>query len=120
MSEFALKIICENGDYFFSEEGTYIRMYEGTRAQSLLPRYATDYIVHKEAVRQLFLDGFRNFIFDTKKAFFPPIPLCIGGSKFSKVKSTLDFVKNLENFHFGEKSFHMNDFKARLLHTLHW
>ena len=44
-----------------------------------------------------------------KKAVYPPMPLCIGGYKFLKVKSTPDFVKNLENFHFIEKSFRMND-----------
>ena len=82
MSEGALEVICEYGDYFFSKEGTYLRMYEGTRAPSLLPRYATDYTVQNEAARQLFLDGFDNFIFDIKKAVYPPMPLCIGNYKF--------------------------------------
>ena len=109
MSEGALEFICEYRDYFFSKEGTYLRMYGGTRSPSLLPRYATDYIVHKEAVRQRFLDGFRNFIFDMKKEFYRTIPFCIGSYKFSKVKSLPKFVKNLKNFHFGEKSFHRND-----------
>ena len=53
----------EYGDYFFSEEGTCLRMYGGTKSPSLLPKYATDYIVHKEAIRQLFLDGFGSFLF---------------------------------------------------------
>ena len=51
LSKGALESIKEFGDYFFSEEGTYLRMYGGTKAPSLLPKYATDYIVHKEAVR---------------------------------------------------------------------
>ena len=78
MSEGALEYIREYGDYFFSEEGTYLRMYEGTKAPSLLPKYAADYIVDKEAVRQLFLDGFRSYLFDMKKVFFPPIPFYVG------------------------------------------
>ena len=69
MSEGVLEVICEHGDYFFYEEGTYLRMYGGTKAPSLLPKYATNYIMHKEVVRQLFLDGFNNFLFDMKKAF---------------------------------------------------
>ena len=57
MSEGAIDSIREYGDYLFSEEVTYLRMYGGTKAPSLLPKYVTDYVVHKEAVRQLFLDG---------------------------------------------------------------
>ena len=66
MLEGALEAIREYGDYFFSEEGTYLRMYRGTKAPSLLPKYATDYIVHKEAVEQLFLEGFESFLFNMK------------------------------------------------------
>ena len=87
MYEGAMEFICEYGDYFFFEEGTYISIYGGTRSPSLRPRYATDYIVHKEAVRQLFIDGFGNFHFDMKKVVYPPMPFYIGSYKFSKVKS---------------------------------
>ena len=61
LSEGALESIKEFGDYLFSEEGTYLRMYGGTKAPSLLPKYATDYIVHKKEVRQLLLDVFGNY-----------------------------------------------------------
>ena len=44
-----------------------MRMYGGTKAPSLLPKYAIDYIVHKEVARQVFLHGFRNYLFDIKK-----------------------------------------------------
>ena len=74
LSEGALESIREYRDYFFSEEGTYMRMYGGTKAHSLLPKYATDYVVHKKAVRQLFLDGFRSYLFDMKKVVFPSMP----------------------------------------------
>ena len=89
-------------------------MYGGTRAPSLLPKYATDYIVHREAIRQYFLDGFGNFLFDMKKAIYPPMPFYVGSYKFSKVKSTSDFMKDLENFHFGEKSFHRNNSQGKV------
>ena len=84
-------------------------MYGWIRAPSLLPKYVTDYIVHKEAVRQFFLDGVGNFLFDMKKAVYPPIPFYVGSYKFSKVKSMPDFVKDQENFQFDEKNFHRND-----------
>ena len=84
-------------------------MYGGSRAPYLMPRYATYYIVHKEAVRQLFIDGIGNFLFDMKKAFFPSLHFYIGSYKFMRVKNASEFVKDLENFHFGEKSFHRND-----------
>ena len=105
LSEGDRDIIMESGDYFISEEGTYLRMYEGTKSPSLLPKYATDYVVHKEAVRQLFLDGFGSYSFDMKKVVFPLMPFYVGSYKFSKVKSAPDFVKDLEIFHFSEKSF---------------
>ena len=114
MSEGVVESIKEYGDYFFSKEGTYIRMYGGTKAPSLLPKYATDYIVHKEAVRQVFLDGFGNHLFDIKKVVFPPVPFYVGSYKFNKVKSGLEFVKELEIFRFGEKSFHLNDSQGKV------
>ena len=84
-------------------------MYGGTKAPSLFPKYATDYIVLKEAIRQLFLDGFGSHLFDLKKAMFPPLSFYVGSYKFSKVKSAPKFFKDMEIFHFGEKSFHQND-----------
>ena len=51
MSEEAMKLVQENGHYYLTEEGLYLRMYGGSRAPSLLPRYATDYVIRKEAVR---------------------------------------------------------------------
>ena len=57
LSKGAQDAIMEYGDYFFSEEGTYLRMYGGTKYPSLLPKYATEYVEHKEEQRKLFLDG---------------------------------------------------------------
>ena len=70
-------------------------MYGGSRAPSLLPRYANDYVVHKEVVRHLYIDGVQNFLFDQKKVVHPPLPFYIGSYKFSKVKSASEFVKEL-------------------------
>ena len=47
----ALKVVQNNGNYYLTEEGLYLRMYGGSRAPSLLPRYATDYLIHKEVMR---------------------------------------------------------------------
>ena len=88
LSEGALESIKDFGDYFFSEEEMYLRMYRGAKAPSFLPRYATDYIVHKEAVNQMFLDGFGSHLFDLKKVVFPQIHFYVGSYKFSKVKRT--------------------------------
>ena len=95
MSEGALEVVSEYGDYFFFEEGAYLRMYGGNKALSLLPKYATNYVVHKETVRQFFLDGFGNFLFDKKKAVYPPMPFSVRCNKFVKVKSTPEFMKYL-------------------------
>ena len=89
-------------------------MYGGTKAPLLLPKYVTDYIVHKEAVRQVFLDGFGNYFFNIKKALFPPVPFYVGRYKFNKVKSALEFVKEMEIFHFGEIIFHRNDSQGKV------
>ena len=89
-------------------------MYGGSKSPSLLPKYDTDYVVHKEAVRQLFLDGFGSYLFNMKKVVFPVMPFYIGSYKFSKVKSAPEFVRELEIFHFGEKSFHINDSQGKV------
>ena len=68
MSEEALKVIEEYANYYLTDEGMYIRMYGCSRAPSLLPKYATNYVVHKEAVRQDYLDGIGSFLFEQKKA----------------------------------------------------
>ena len=71
MSEKDLKIVQDNGHYYLKEEGLYLRMFGGTRAPSLLLRYATDYVVHKEVVRKLYIDGISNYLFDQKRAVYP-------------------------------------------------
>ena len=72
------------------------------------------YIVHKEAITQLFLNGFRSHLFDLKKAVFPPLPFYVGSYKFTKVNNAPEYVKELENFHFGEKDFHRNDSQGKV------
>ena len=47
MSEEAFKVVQEYRSYYLTEEGLYLRMYGGLRAPSLLPKYATDYVIHK-------------------------------------------------------------------------
>ena len=84
-------------------------MYGGTKAPSLLPKYAIDYVQHKEAVRQLYIDGVGNFLFEHKKATYPAVPFLLGSNKFSRVKQAAEFVKELEYFRFGEMNFHRND-----------
>ena len=105
MSERVLETMSDNGHYYFLEEGLYLIMFGGSKAPTLLPKYATDYVIHKEVVRQLYIDGISNFLFDMKKVVYPPLPFCIGSYKFTKVKTALEFVKELEKFHFGEKTF---------------
>ena len=80
-------------------------MYGGSRAPSLMPKYATGYVVHKEAVIQLFIDGVGNFLFDMKKESFPPLPFFIGSYKFTRVKSASKFVKYFRNFPLWGKEF---------------
>ena len=53
MSAEAFKAMQEYGNYYLTQDGLYVRMYGGSRAPSLLLRYAIDYVLHKEDVRQL-------------------------------------------------------------------
>ena len=99
----------EYGIYYLTEDGLYVRMYGGSRAPYFLSRYATDYVLHKEVVRQLYIDGVGNFLFEQKKELYFAVPFFIGSYKFSRVKTTVEFVHELEYFHFGEMIFHRND-----------
>ena len=47
MCEEASKFVQDNGHYYLIEEGLYLRMFGGSRTPSLLPKYATDYVIHK-------------------------------------------------------------------------
>ena len=109
MLEEAFKVIEEHGSYYLTEEGMYIRMYGGSSAPSLLPKYSTDYVLHKEAVRQVYIDGVGSFLFKHKKVAYPTIPFRLGSYNFAKFKQTAEFVQELEHFHFGEMNFHRND-----------
>ena len=90
-------------------------MYGCSRAPSLLRRYATKFVFHKEVLKKVFLNGVSIFLHDTKKATFPPLSFYIGGYKFSKVKGAEYFVKDLETFHFGQKSFQINDSRGNFV-----
>ena len=48
-----------------------------------------------------------------KKPQFPLFPLCIKAYKFSRVKGAEYFMKDLEVFHFGAKSFARNDCRKK-------
>ena len=88
MSEEAFKFIEEHGSYYLTKEGMYIRMYGGSRETSLLPKYATNYVLHKEAVGQVYIDGVGSLLFEHKKETYPAIPFWLGSYKYSKVKET--------------------------------
>ena len=64
MSEDALKVVQDNGHYYLTKESLYLRMFGGSKAPSLLPKYTTDYVIHKKVVRQLYIDGVGNFLFE--------------------------------------------------------
>ena len=74
-----------------------------------------NYVIHKEAVRQLYIDGVGNFLFEQKKAVYPAVPFFIGSYKFSKVKTAVKFVKELGYFHFGEMIFHRNESEDKVV-----
>ena len=109
MSEGALQVIEEYADYYLTENDMYFWMFGGLRAPSLLPKYTIDYIIHKEAVRQVFLDGIGSFLFEHKKLAYPPLPFKLGSYRFTRVKQADEFVEELERFHFGEMPYHRND-----------
>ena len=89
-------------------------MFGGSRVPSLLPKYATDYIIHKEAVKHMLLDGIGSFLFEHKKTTYPPLPFKLGSYRFTKVKKADEFVEELESFHFGQMPFHRNDSQGKV------
>ena len=91
MSKEALEVMEEYADYYLTEDGLYFINFGGSRAPSLLPKYATNYIIHKEVVRQVFLDGIGSFLFEHKKAAYPPFPFKLGSYRFTRVKKVNEF-----------------------------
>ena len=69
-----LEVVEKNVNYYLFEEGLYIRMFGGSIAPSILPRYAIDYVVHKEVVRQLYIDGSEIFCL-IKKGYASTSPI---------------------------------------------
>ena len=60
-------------------------------------------------MRHLYIDGVGKFLFEKKKTVYPAVPFFVGSYKFSRVKNAVEFVEELEYFHFGEMNFHRND-----------
>ena len=60
------------------------------------------------------MDGIGSFLFEHKKATYPPLPFKLGSYKFSRVKNADEFVEELEKFHFGEINFHRNDSRNKV------
>ena len=89
-------------------------MFGGSKTPYLLPKYAMDYIVHKEAVRQVFIDGVGHFLFQKKKTSYPPLPFKLGSCSFTNVKQAAEFIEELGKFHFGEMTFRRNDTHGRM------
>ena len=88
-----------------TDNGMYLRMYGGSKTPYLLPKYAIDYIIHKEAVRQVFIDAVGHFLFQKKKTAYPPLPFKLGSCSFTNVKQAAEFIEELGKFHFGEMTF---------------
>ena len=114
MSEEALQVIEEYANYYLTKDGLYFRIFGCSRVPSLLRKYVTDYVIHKEVVRQVFLDGIGSFLFEHKKATYPPLPFRLGSYKFTRVKKANEFMEELEKFHFGEMPFHRNDSRNKV------
>ena len=62
----------------------------------------------------MYLDGLGSFLFEHKKAAYPAIPFRLGSYKFTNIKRDAEFVQELEQFHFGEMSFHRNDSQKKV------
>ena len=78
MLEETLKIVEDNGHYYLTKEALYMMMFGRSRAPSLFPKYAIDYVIHKEIVRKIYIDGVGNFLFEQKKVVYPPVSFYIG------------------------------------------
>ena len=60
------------------------------------------------------MDDIGSFLFEHKKAAYPPLPFKLGSYRFTKVKKADEFVEELERFHFGEMPFHRNDSRGKV------
>ena len=56
-----------------------------------------------------------HFLFEQKKFVYPVVPFFVGSYKFSRVKTAVEFMKELEYFHFGEIIYHRNDSEKRVI-----
>ena len=109
-----MQVIEEHADYFLTKNGMYFRMFGGSKTPLLLPKYATDYIVHKEVGKQVFIDGIGHFLFQHKKTTYPLLPFKLGSYQFTRVKQATEFTEELGKFHFGEMTFKRNDTHERM------
>ena len=62
----------------------------------------------------MFIDGVGHFLFQHKKAAYPPLPFKLGSCIFTNVNQAAEFIEELGKFHFGEMPFRRNDTQGKV------
>jgi hypothetical protein len=109
MTEKALSIIKNIGDWYVMQHGTYIRIYGATKAPHLLPRFVPDKLVLQELAYQTIIHGVGAALYRNKKDIWPSLPLWIGSYSFASIKQAEDEVNTLLSYGFGEERFRRHD-----------
>ena len=79
-------------------------MYGSIGAPSLQPKYATNYIVLKEEVRKIFLDGFGSHLFDIKKVISHQNLFTWEVTSLTESKALRILSKRWKSYSFGRKA----------------
>jgi hypothetical protein len=109
MTNKALSIIQNIGDWYLMEHGTYIRVYGATKAPHLLPRFVPDKLVLQELAYQTIVHGVGAALYRNKKDIWPSLPLWIGSYCFASLKQAQAEVDTLLSYGFGEECFRRHD-----------
>lgn len=109
MTEKAMQLISTIGDWYVTENGTYIRVFGATKAPHLLPKLIPDKLAIQEVAYQTLLRGVGASLARDKKAPWPALPLYIGYYGLGNVKAAREEGEALASYHFGEERFRRHD-----------
>jgi len=84
LSDEAMQVLSNIGDWYIEKDFTYIRIYGATAAPHLLPKFVLDRLVLREIAYQTILHGFNAFLVKEKLKSFISYSLYIGRPQHNK------------------------------------
>ena len=95
-------IVGSIGDWYVTENHTYIRIYRATKAPHILPKYITDHVILSKIAYQTFVHEVGATLVRKIGESWPNLPVSIRAYSFDTFTVAENMAEALQTFHFRE------------------